>query len=70
MSKMNWNRPCFNKNLGARAWDPVKKTKPHGHEQHDLKRVKTEHHYGKLVCVTCNNKFVKWLGQEEYFTYK
>lgn len=67
MTKMNYNRPCFNKNLGIRAWEPTKKYKAHGHESHIIEKIKTEYHYGKLICVTCNNKFIKWLSQEEYF---
>lgn len=69
MTKLNYNRPCFNKNLGERAYVPQKKIKKHGHEDHELKRVKTEHHFAKLVCVTCNDKFVKWLSRDEYFEY-
>lgn len=67
MAKLNWNRPT--KSNGPRAWEPIKKTKKHGHESHELKRVKTEHHFGKLTCVTCGGKFVKWLSQDEYFKY-
>lgn len=66
---MNYNRPCFNKNLGGQAYIKHKKVKPHGHEKHELKRVKTEGHFGKLTCVTCGGKFVKWLSQDEYFKY-
>lgn len=67
MAKLNYNRPIFNKNLATYIKQP--KIKKHGHENHELKRVKTEHHFGKLVCVTCGEKFVKWLSQDEYFKY-
>lgn len=65
---MNWNRPNYSG--GVRAWTGDKKVNKHGHETHELKRVKTDNHFGKLICITCNNKFVKWLSQDEYFKYK
>jgi hypothetical protein len=65
---MNYNRPCFNKNLGERAYTPTKKHKPIDiiHLGHVMNAsIATGPHYAKLTCVTCN-KFVKWLSQEEY----
>ena len=33
------------------------------HKTHEIKPIKDESgpHIGKLVCVTCNNKFIRWL---------
>jgi len=65
MAKLNYNRPCFNKNLGERAWIPTKKHKPIDdiHNGHVLvKTLATGPHYAKLTCITCN-KFVKWLAK-------
>ena len=33
------------------------------HEDHDLNIIKMESgpHASKLVCITCNNKFIRWL---------
>ena len=69
MAKLNYNRPIFNKNLGIQAYKKPNKTKTHGHESHQLKRVKTEGHFGKLTCITCGGKFIKWLSRDEYFKY-
>jgi hypothetical protein len=27
-------------------------------------------HYGRLSCMTCGNKFVRWLNKEQYQYYK
>jgi hypothetical protein len=69
MAKLNYNRPCFNKNLGERAYIPIKKHKPiditHvGHEF--ITTLATGPHYAKLTCITCN-KFVKWLAKGEKY---
>ena len=70
MAKLNYNRPCFNKNLGERAWITPKKQKPIDltHLGHELKttRLFTGPHHAKLTCVTCN-KFVKWLAKGETY---
>lgn len=68
---MNYNRPCFNKNLGERAYIAPKKHKPIDpvHKGHELKSsLASGPHYAKLTCVTCN-KFVKWLNVEEAKKY-
>lgn len=71
MTRLNYNRPCFNKNLGERAYTPTKQHKPIDsiHIGHELtKTLSTKPHYGKLHCVTCN-KFVKWLSVDDFNRY-
>ena len=38
------------------------------HAAHELDRVQSESgpHAGKLICKTCNNKFLKWLPKEAF----
>jgi hypothetical protein len=38
------------------------------HADHDLDRIPLQSgpHAGKLVCKTCNNKFLKWLSKEAF----
>ena len=38
------------------------------HATHDLDRIQTQSgpHAGKLICKTCNNKFLKWLPKEAF----
>ena len=64
MSKINHNRPQFRKNLDLTpySYNSIEKAIPTQHMDHSLYAVATvAPHYGKLVCKTCNNKFVKWL---------
>jgi len=66
MTKLNYNRPIFNKNLAQ--YIPKQKTfkTDTNHIGHDLVAIATSKpHYGKLQCKTCN-KFVKWLSEEEF----
>lgn len=69
MANMNYNRPVFKKNLAKYVPETKISKLPVEHSGHELKRVKTEHHFGKLTCVTCGGKFVKWVSQDEYFKY-
>lgn len=43
-------------------------------ESHDGHRLITSvsagKHFAKLSCMTCGNKFVKWLNKEDYYRYK
>ena len=36
------------------------------HSTHDLDIVKlnSDPHHGKLICVSCNNKFIRWLSKD------
>lgn len=38
------------------------------HSSHQLDRIQTQSgpHAGKLICITCNNKFLKWLPREAF----
>lgn len=38
------------------------------HADHDLERIQLTSgpHAGKLICKTCNNKFIKWLSKSEF----
>lgn len=40
------------------------------HENHDWQPVKLQSgpHYGKLICKTCNNKFIQWLPKDAFLT--
>jgi hypothetical protein len=53
--------------------DDKKKKKRESHDYHKLVvNMTTENgNYGKLTCMTCGNKFVKWLKtKEEFYMYK
>jgi hypothetical protein len=70
MAKMNHNRPGFQKNLAKYVPETKTHRTPELHKDHNLVSVAVpKPHYGKLVCVTCNNKFVKFVGEEEYRKY-
>jgi hypothetical protein len=72
MARMNYNRPQFRTNLGGQAYVTHKKFKPipEDHKDHCLISIAVpKPHYGKLVCATCNNKFVKFVGPEEFRRY-
>lgn len=48
-----------------------KKSSYNEHMDHKLiVSVSTGPHYGKLSCMTCGNKFIKWLNKEQYYMYK
>lgn len=48
-----------------------KKSSYNEHASHKLiVSVSAGPHYAKLSCVTCGNKFVKWLSKDQYFMYK
>jgi len=38
------------------------------HVNHELDRIQSQSgpHAGKLICKTCNNKFLKWLPKEAF----
>lgn len=38
------------------------------HENHQLQPIKIESgpHSGKLICITCNNKFIRWLPKDMF----
>jgi hypothetical protein len=38
------------------------------HKDHEWTPVKMETgpHSGKLICITCNNKFIRWLPKEAF----
>jgi len=68
MSKLNYNRPQFRKNLDFTDYTEAKPL-PTQHMDHTLCAVSTAApHYGKLMCVTCN-KFVKWLTVDNFKQY-
>jgi hypothetical protein len=67
---MNYNRPVFRKNLATFVPETKTFLTPELHKDHKLVSVATpKPHYGKLVCVTCNNKFVKWVSADEFKQY-
>ena len=73
MSKMNWNRPKYVHD-GVRAWEPKvdnPKSLPKEHDGHKLiASPSVGPHYAKLTCMSCGNKFVKWLSKEQYHWFK
>lgn len=38
------------------------------HASHELDRIQSQSgpHAGKLICITCKNKFLKWLPREAF----
>lgn len=47
----------------------IKETQSLGiHANHELERIKLDSgpHFGKLVCKTCNDKFLKWLSKNSF----
>lgn len=38
------------------------------HENHEWQPIKLQSgpHYGKLICKTCNNKFIQWLPKDAF----
>jgi hypothetical protein len=38
------------------------------HAEHTLEKIQlsTGPHHGKLICKTCDNKFLKWLSKKEF----
>lgn len=68
MTKINWNRN--RKVYNGIVVEKEKKVKPvniGNHIDHKLATVKcVGPHYAKLVCKTCDNKFVQWLSKDQY----
>ena len=57
--KNGWDKEFWQKR------DPNKKIKLGIHENHDWHPVKLDSgiHAGKIICKTCDNKFVTWLSK-------
>jgi hypothetical protein len=84
MTKLKWDRQNWSSKLNSEYWMNPKTgfdSSWHSqqqnlkkilgiHETHKWEAIKMESgpHAGKLVCKTCNNKFVNWLPKNYFNT--
>jgi hypothetical protein len=60
----NWHEIQNHKNIKAEKFKEFLGI----HVDHELEKIQltTGPHHGKLICKTCNNKFLKWLSKKEF----